>query len=588
MPFEPYSCAMYLRKLKKANGRIYLSIVQSYRTVEGKPRSKTLWSLGYVDELERDHPDPIAYYQQVIDELNSANEEQKRSDTSVSITFADHAKIPFATPEPIEIGAIVVLAVLYRDLELKRVSENCITAIPHENRQKQTAELPAAKALARVVELLTWNRMTHLLPIEDAWASRSSLPGMKELAQNDLFASMNALGIGHSACLETANASLQAKGISAKNGWAYCFVFNHYVEGARYSNPDYSTNWQVRTNPIVQVAVMTDVSGVPLDYSVFDSTLAAPLSLFPAIRDLSQRHADVRLIIVSDKAIGSSNYELGVLSDKGYGFVLLQSMRKGKRSSRDWVLDTAGYTPFGTDGSRYKQRMGIRTIEPSNKYAHASSIAIKEVALWLREAFESTRFNRFREIRRNESIFSNGAPSEGALRPLRARYGSGDAKLGAIDDRVWHVYWDKIAADEAMDGYLDIITSELDLATLDVIGLYRSFNTIRSFFMPLPGEWSTTPISLSRHDYVQAHYLICYLAACTSQLLYNRSGRLFPSESIRTTLARLTGIEVNAGRYYFDYRTPLSDHLAETSGIDLSCPLLSASQIARMVKAARR
>ena len=42
---------MYLRQGKTKNGRIHLSITQSYRNKEGKPTHKTLLTFGYLDKL---------------------------------------------------------------------------------------------------------------------------------------------------------------------------------------------------------------------------------------------------------------------------------------------------------------------------------------------------------------------------------------------------------------------------------------------------------------------------------------------------------------------------------------------------------
>ena len=45
---------MHLRKTKTAKGRIYLAIVDSYYDKQRKmSRSKTVESLGYLDELEK-------------------------------------------------------------------------------------------------------------------------------------------------------------------------------------------------------------------------------------------------------------------------------------------------------------------------------------------------------------------------------------------------------------------------------------------------------------------------------------------------------------------------------------------------------
>jgi hypothetical protein len=51
-----------LKQSRRKNGRIYLSIEKAYRDADGKPRAKTIKSLGYLDELEKIYDDPIAHF----------------------------------------------------------------------------------------------------------------------------------------------------------------------------------------------------------------------------------------------------------------------------------------------------------------------------------------------------------------------------------------------------------------------------------------------------------------------------------------------------------------------------------------------
>ena len=53
---------MFLRQDKKKTGRTYLTIIESYRDKNGISRSKLVESIGYLDVLEKEMDDPIAYY----------------------------------------------------------------------------------------------------------------------------------------------------------------------------------------------------------------------------------------------------------------------------------------------------------------------------------------------------------------------------------------------------------------------------------------------------------------------------------------------------------------------------------------------
>jgi len=55
---------MYLKQIpNKKSGRIFLSIVQPYKHKEsGNTRTKTVKSLGYLDELAKEYDDTIAHF----------------------------------------------------------------------------------------------------------------------------------------------------------------------------------------------------------------------------------------------------------------------------------------------------------------------------------------------------------------------------------------------------------------------------------------------------------------------------------------------------------------------------------------------
>ena len=62
---------MYLHKLKKPNGDIYLSIKEKYHVPGKGAREKTVKSLGYVSELNRSYEDPITYFSQMAVDIKT-------------------------------------------------------------------------------------------------------------------------------------------------------------------------------------------------------------------------------------------------------------------------------------------------------------------------------------------------------------------------------------------------------------------------------------------------------------------------------------------------------------------------------------
>ena len=76
---------MYLKKTPNTHGRIRLSIVDNYYDkVKKCSRQKTVASIGWLDELEKQYDDPIAYFTKRVAQLN---EEKQKKQAPINFTF---------------------------------------------------------------------------------------------------------------------------------------------------------------------------------------------------------------------------------------------------------------------------------------------------------------------------------------------------------------------------------------------------------------------------------------------------------------------------------------------------------------------
>ncbi len=82
---------MRLNVSKRKNGRTYLSIEKRYRDkVTKKSTGTTIRSLGYLDELEKEFPDPIAHFKAVAKQMTA----QENTRRKVSITIDMDEPLP--------------------------------------------------------------------------------------------------------------------------------------------------------------------------------------------------------------------------------------------------------------------------------------------------------------------------------------------------------------------------------------------------------------------------------------------------------------------------------------------------------------
>ena len=103
---------MYLHKLKKPNGDIYLSIKEKYHVPGKGAREKTVKSLGYVSELQKTYEDPIVYFSQMAAEMTA----QKKKEQSVRIFIDTTAKMSTDVDDVKNVG-YGVLKELYKQLD---------------------------------------------------------------------------------------------------------------------------------------------------------------------------------------------------------------------------------------------------------------------------------------------------------------------------------------------------------------------------------------------------------------------------------------------------------------------------------------
>ena len=105
---------MFLKHVPiKKTGRIYLEIAQSYRDGSGKKQTKIYEKIGYLDELEKEMNDPIAYYEKYAQRLGECKSYRLEIplDEQIDRKNADKKNYGY-----------IVLSKIYHELELTSFS----------------------------------------------------------------------------------------------------------------------------------------------------------------------------------------------------------------------------------------------------------------------------------------------------------------------------------------------------------------------------------------------------------------------------------------------------------------------------------
>ena len=561
---------MYLRKSKKPNGRTYLTIVQGYRDENGKNRARTVKSLGYVDALEAEFGDPVAHFEE---ECRRMTAEAARAEAPIAVQFTASKKIDKRAEGRVELGAAVPSAYLHRDLGIWSFFE-----------RKRTAR-GFSYDPCRILELLVWDRIAHPSSKHAAWQARERFPRKCGFTADDVYRCLTYLDGNADALVSSMNASLEESRGPRDASCLYYDVTNYYFEceeedGFRMRG----VSKEHRPSPIVQMGLFLDSDGLPLGYELFPGNRNDMTTLLPAmskagVRDLPRGE---RVVVVADKGLNTSANIAACVLD-GNGYIFSQSVRKATKGLKSWVLDDAGYEESASGSFKIKSRISEKAVYVAGEDGKRRRVMVpvKEVAFWSRDYFERSRRERAKVVEKSRAAVARGDMSSAAAK-TSVRYAKDVPvvrETGEAADHNWVIDEDRIAADEAMDGYYCIVTSEQDMDDREVIDAYRGLWRIEESFRVMKGDFDARPVYCSTESHIRAHFLVCYIALLAMRLMQLDTGRKYSAAQISEALAGVTGHLMDRNLYLFDYRTDLTDELAGAVGIDLSRQVLTRGQI---------
>lgn len=561
---------MYLRKSKKPNGRTYLTIVQGYRDAGGKNRARTVKSLGYVDALEAEFDDPVAHFEE---ECRRMTAEAARAEAPIAVEFTASKKIDKRAEGRVELGAAVPSAYLHRDLGIWSFFE-----------RKRTAR-GFSYDPCRILELLVWDRIAHPSSKRAAWEARGRFPRKCGFTADDVYRCLTYLDGNADALVSSMNASLEQSRGPRDASCLYYDVTNYYFEcdeedGFRMRG----VSKEHRPSPIVQMGLFLDSDGLPLGYELFPGNRNDMTTLLPAmskagVRDLPWGE---RVVVVADKGLNTSANIAACVLD-GNGYIFSQSVRKATKGLKSWVLDDAGYEESASGSFKIKSRISEKAVYVAGEDGKRRrvTVPVKEVAFWSRDYFERSRRERAKVVEKSRAAVARGDLSSAAAK-TSVRYAKDVPvvrETGEAASHNWVVDEERIAADEAMDGYYCIVTSEQEMDDRDVIDAYRGLWRIEESFRVMKGDFDARPVYCSTESHIRAHFLVCYIALLAMRLMQLDTGRKYSAAQISEALAGVTGHLMDRNLYLFDYRTDLTDELAGAVGIDLSRQVLTRGQI---------
>ena len=498
-------------KLTKSGPRQYLQLVEAYRDDAGRPKQRTVATLGRLDQLG--------------DSLQSMRDGLTRLLESEGVEAGRNGTAEFDSSR--SFGDLWALNAIWSDLGLDQLRPAL---------QQRTRHQIDLEALLR---LMVFNRLcdadTKLGVLR--WVQTVSLPDMdlKTVGHQQLLRTMDAL-IAHQGIIENVLTNAVRPMVNAELSVVFYDMTTIRVEGLSEQDEDVRKFGMSKDGGIARqfmLGLVQTAEGIPLYHEVFEGNTAEVGTLKSSLQKVMARFPIQRVIAVADRGLLSIGNleELQVMttpSGQPLEFILAVPGRRYHEFADLLapIQQQAAQTeaPEIIDEARWQ---GLRLVIAHNAYRAGEQTQARDQQIAALEAQAAQWVGKLDG--QDGGVRSRGrALSDGGVR-ARFYHAVSEAHLKRIikvdlKSELFSYSIDEqaLALARAMDGKLLLVTNVSDLSAQDVVARYKSLADIERSFKVLKSEIEIGPVHHRLPDRIRAHAMICYIALVIQRVMRTR------------------------------------------------------------------
>lgn len=256
-----------------------------------------------------------------------------------------------------------------------------------------------------------------------------------------------------------------------------------------------------RVDPQIQVGLLVDPTGFPLEVHCFEGNKAETRTLIPVLEAFQQRHGVTDMVVVADAGMLSAG-NLNALEDAGFSFIVGSRITKAPYDLAEHFATKGDYF---TDG----QVLESSRVMGTGKAARSRRIVYQY------------SFKRYK--RDNKSINAMVERTEkvaAGTRPVKKdRFVKFDGATKGVD-------WALVERARQLAGLKGYVTN-LDPAVMsgsEVIGAYHDLWQVEKSFRMAKSDLRARPIFHHQKDSIEAHLSIVFAALAISRHLQEATG----------------------------------------------------------------
>lgn len=606
---------MYLKQITK-NGITRLYFYEAHYEPalqsggKSRTRQKLVKCLGNLDDLKKQHDDPVAYFSSLAKEESQAMKAQRHA--TVKIDFS--TKLSPGDNHVFNVG-YGIFKHLYKELELNKFWE-----LKTRNKKiKYDMEL--------IFRLLVLSRILYPGSKRDAFENKDKyFEHISGFSLDDVY---HALDLIDEYQLEMQKWIYKRSNNIVKRDMsvAYFDCTNYYFDIGRSDldvfdeegNPvDKAGNHTEikyrkrgpeknhRPDPIVQMGLLTDKNGIPLAYDLFPGNESEKLHLRPIIDRVKSEFSDIRVVVVADRGLNTSDNIFYLNGSNKHdnnprdGYVYGQSIRGASKDFKQWVLsgDYEVNTITNDEGEdivfKHKSRIYPRelnvNVTAGNGESKKQKITVdqKQMVYYSEKYARKQAMDRIIMVERAKDLIKHPRNYDRITCAGSAAYIqniSFDKSTGeVVKGKALVLDQTKIEEEAKFDGYYSIVTSELDMNDYEMRDVYRGLSRIEETFKISKSDFSSRPVYVSTNPHIDAHFATCFTALVIIRLLQTKLGNKYPVTQILNSLRNYNCVQLDTNTFQFSYFDEILAEYEKQFGITLNNKYARRLQIRRMLK----
>lgn len=581
---------MRASRTKGKNTEHYYIIKDIYD--HGMRTSKTVNSLGTREKILKDHPgvDPFSWAK---DQAAKMTESAKQDHVTLGKQYSCDEQLPLSSlpltetlNSPLVNVGYLFLQKIYHELKLDQI----------------TADIANSRCfkydLNEILKCLIYMRIIHPASKRASYSQAKGLLEPPTFTLDQLYKGLSVLA-DESDKIEAAVYQHSPDVVPRNTKIQYYDCTNFYFEieqedGIRC----YGRSKENRPNPIVQMGMFMDGSGMPLAFTLNAGNTNEQTTLKPIEKRIVKDFDLSKFIVCTDSGLSSyANRQYN--HDAGHSYITTQSLKKLPKATRDWALDPTGWFIGSDRKTTYNLEQIDQTSDNHNTYHKEQWLPKTKTKPEERilVTYSPTYANYQRTVREHQiDRAQHNVDDPSRLKHKNANDPNRFLTVNHVTDddevaeqNVVNINQEAIDKEAQYDGFYAVCT-DLDGDAAEIIKINHGRWEIEQCFRTMKTDFDACPVFLQREERIKAHFLICFLSLLIFRITKHRIDEQtkdvdqFSSETIIHEL-QMMAVEVLPGEGCIPkyYRNQLTDILHEAFGFRTDYEAISKKSLKKLL-----